>query len=167
MKKTISILCTGLLLMACSSDDKPSEAFNFDATVLVSLKDAKGGDLLDSNHENAINIDDIRVFHVIDGFPVMYYDSNMDAPYGFILREPSPPYTTYYNIGFLLNTEESERPVTTTIIHWGGDWSDDTVVAEIESGDGYLMAAKVFYNGIEVVYQPTEYGDLPFVVIKE
>lgn len=167
MKKKISILFTSLLLTACSSDDKPSEAFNFDATVLVSLKDVKDGDLLDPNHENAINIDDIRVFYIIDGIPVMYYDSNMDAPYGFILREPSPPYTTYYSIGFLLNTEESEHPITTTIIHWGGNWSDDTVVAEIESGDGYLIAAKVFYNGVEVIKEVTEYGTLPFIVIKE
>lgn len=98
-------------------------------------------DLLDSNTTDAINIDNIKLFYIIDGQLQEVYDPLMDYPKNFFVFNDSGN----YRIRLFLNSDENEE-LPETIIQWTENEAD-TIKAEFKRGLNSLLLKNVWVNG--------------------
>lgn len=109
--------------------------------------DDDGNDLLNPNQsfEKSIDLNELRIFYVIDGEEILVHNPMMDAPKGFKLNPPQGKYEHYFlTIG--LNSKTTE---TRTLIKWS-ETDVDTVDARIVKGEGYEICTKMILNGSEI-----------------
>lgn len=115
--------------------------------VLFSLQTKDGRSLIDPNTPNYINLENVRKYYVIDGNKSLYYESNLDNPYGI----PSK-YNVVDNKDYLLvrlNNDESKNGLARTIIQWN-DILSDTVDVKVIRNNHSISYRKIIVNGKEV-----------------
>lgn len=149
-----------IILFSCSHENN-KESYIIDAAIDFYVLDSNGNDLLDPSNPDALNLDDVRVFEVVNGEEVEVYNPNYDAPHGFMHLEPEGIYDKYM-LRLFLNITEKSNP-TTTIVRWS-DTDEDVFKAEIDRGRNHIVCTKIWLNGKFV--WPTSYSSgRPFIKI--
>jgi hypothetical protein len=148
MKKIkILVLLFMILGLSCTEDEPITEDVFISHDVKISLADQQGLDLLDPNNPNAINSDNIKIFHMIDGelkkfskyLMKIYKPSELgfNENYVFYLGYTSPSYYTH----------EKEEPIT--YIQWN-ETDMDTVRCQYQYTSNSIICTKVWFNEIVV-----------------
>lgn len=140
MKKILFLL---ILLTACSAEtyDPVARATNLDITVL----DEDDNDLLDpnSNYSKSIDVENIKIYFVVNGEELLVENKLSDSPKGFMLLEPEAD-LTQYQIRLFVNTLSKEN-ITETIIQWDSE-DRDTIKAEISRTKNSTLVQKIWLN---------------------
>lgn len=106
--KNFFIFTLIIFLFSCEKDGG-HEAVSVDTDIWLIVKDSIGNDLLNPSNPNAINIDNIKIIHEVNGEQVVYYDELMDYPKGIKVLERDG----LYYLSFFVNTDvNSKQPVT-------------------------------------------------------
>lgn len=145
MKKALIILL--IVLSSCNSDNNMEET-NIEAGIVFYLLDKNGNDLLDPNNQNSIDLDDLRVYEVVNGEEIEINNPKLDGPRGFVLLEPEGIYDKY-RLALGLNITETSNP-TTTIVKWNSE-DIDIFKAEYNRGNNFVICTKIWLND-EIVW---------------
>lgn len=126
MKKTLILISILTLLISCNSNDKEEEEqLIYGTSVLsfceITVKDRAGNNLLDPTNPNSFDIDNIKIFYLIDGEKKEFYEEHLDAPKGF--RVIQHDFTSEYQFIIHLNYDRTED-FSTTYIQWNENDTD-------------------------------------------
>ncbi|MBF0576538.1 hypothetical protein [Dysgonomonas sp. GY617] len=165
MKKLIvTIILIMPLLFACSNDNE----FSVIAVQKFYITDIKGNDLLNPNTENAINIDRIKIYYLIDGNKIecsKYNAGNgysLDYPKGYRIYSPEELNEKQYTMVLFLNNEVTKDNFSYTYIEFNEDRTD-TIKSIVKRETNILSCIMTSYN--DSIWNPT--GDNPtFTIIK-
>ena len=142
----IAVLSLSINLISC---DENENATNLDYGFACCVLDQNGNDLLDPLTSRAIDTSQIKIYHIINGEPILYYNPMGDAPKGYGITEP----LMYANIaGFVFHTamdwrvDANNRSIT--IIKWDESESD-TITVLIEKTENSAIGIKYWINGNE------------------
>jgi len=149
-KLKILIFLTITLIMGCSSnDDSPSNAFNLDNQIHLSFKNQNGQNLLDNSVEGSYDIENMKLFYLIDNEPVEVTIEN-----GFELGSLALSYNNDKILQVFTNPssskvveETTEYKVVENIAFLQLTQSEtDTIKVYSKAGQGYFNVSKVWYN---------------------
>ncbi|SFG95290.1 hypothetical protein [Pedobacter insulae] len=162
MKKVLVIVMVLPLLF--NSSCKKEKATILSAMVEILLVNQQSQNLLNSSivlHENNIDI-----YFVKDGQPILFNQSNLSASKGFLIK----PLDGLSDIGLKVypytgtpETNNTEYPITLIKL---GDFGTDTIKCEILNGENSKVISKVWYNGILKYDQDLKQGPRRFTVVK-
>ncbi|NOQ27457.1 MAG: hypothetical protein GQ564_19005 [Bacteroidales bacterium] len=154
MKKIkILVLLFMILGLSCSEDEPITEGVFISLDVKISLTDQQGLDLLDPNNQNAINTDNIKIFHMIDGELKKFSKYLMDDSKCYRIYNPTE---LGFNENYVFNfaytspsyyTHEKEEPIT--YIQWN-ETDMDTVRCQYQYTSNSSICTKVWFNEIVV-----------------
>lgn len=141
MKKQFILLIALFALMSCKKEKEPVvNNYIVNSSMLFSLVNSQNEDLLDPNTPNAIDVSKIRVFYVENNETKLYFDGNMDAPFGYKLNtEQGNRIVVFFN-----NSKMEERPIT--YIQWRENDRDKIEVQYIKNIPS-ILKEKVWLNG--------------------
>jgi len=119
----------------------------------------QGEDLLNPEHPNAVDYEQIKLYYVINEQPVEVFNPAMDSPRNFNIEE----YTEegIYKMNIFPNINSTN---TITYIVWN-DSDRDTINCEIIFSENSTVLKRVWYNGELKVDVPAGTG-YTFEVIK-
>lgn len=146
------------VLFGCKKTDI-NDSFVIDATIELSLVDSDGNDLLNPQHDNAIDHAGIKIFYLIDREFQEVYDLTKDIPRNFYIRQ----HETEYRIHVFLNMGKGEE-FPETSIQWNGS-DTDNVKAKFRRAPSLVAVNEVWLND-EVVWSTDDRKELHFTLIK-
>jgi len=153
----IANLIIGILIisisLSCSKKEEEnpgSLGFYIDQSVLITMVNEEGVDLLDPQVESAYNSSKVKIFHLINNKKVFYYDNMLDAPGGYKTYNPYERLDSSYYVFCLLRTSTDT----------------DTIKCQLYESDGYLGCTKVWCNGKVVWEKEVDSGERTFNLIK-
>lgn len=156
MKHLLLILIV-TTMVSCSTSTNEENAYVLFNSIEFSVVNTAGEDLLDSNNPNSIDIDNIKLYHVIDNEVIEVYDSHLEHPRHFFVFE----HENEYRIRVFQNTSENEnRPIT--YIQWN-ETDTDTLQVEYDRTHNSLAQKKIWLNGEEI--WNININDGPFLVL--
>ena len=169
-------LIIGILIisisLSCSKKEEEnpgSLGFYIDQSVLITMVNEDGVDLLDPQIESAYNSSKVKIFHLINNKKVFYYDNMLNAPGGYKTYNPYERLDSSYYVFCLLRTSTdgstNEASQSTTYIEWN-DNDTDTIKCQLYESDGYLGCTKVWCNGKVVWEKEVDSGERTFNLIK-
>ncbi|MDA3780794.1 MAG: hypothetical protein PF487_11340 [Bacteroidales bacterium] len=142
--KYLFFILSIMFFLSCNKDD--SEQFIIDTAINISVKDAEGNDLLNSNSSNSLNQNVFKVIYEINGEQIEINDENLDYPKGFFVYQ----HENEYRIRVFPNTaKNTSYPIT--YIQWS-EIDTDTLKCEIDSTESSEICKKVWLNN-ELVWQ--------------
>lgn len=107
------LIFSGILtLFSCDEDSGTGTVISND--VLITVVNQEGEDLLDPSNPESINIEEIKVFYLLNGIKTEINRSNLDYPKMFLVTDPDMN-SEYYRILLFLNIEDDSE-ITTTYI---------------------------------------------------
>lgn len=145
MKHFLVFLAFFFSLTACDDDEKPIRQPY--TTLSVFVLDEEGNDLLNSQNENAYSLDEIRVYHIIDGQEKLV--ANPDGV-DLLLYTPENYSGTYPDSLYYVNLAVRNSDLTagnrcTSIVKWNNT-DADTIVCEVNP-DYFNEINEVYVNG--------------------
>jgi hypothetical protein len=142
MKKLI-LIAISIIIYSCN-ESQQEDSYNLYVGVEFSIINSENEDLLNPESTNKIDVDKIRIYHLINGKKTYYFKGNLDSPKGFKVYK----HENEYRIGIALNhTETSAKPIT--YIEWNEN-DTDTIEATFKSSNSSLIQQKIWLNGKEV-----------------
>lgn len=142
--KYLFFILSIMSFLSCNKDD--SEQFIIDTAINISVKDAEGNDLLNSNSLNSLNQNVFKVIYEINGEQIEINDENLDYPKGFFVYQ----HENEYRIRVFPNTDKNTSyPIT--YIQWS-EIDTDTLKCEIDRNESSEICKKVWLNN-ELVWQ--------------
>lgn len=151
--KAILMILAFTALAACSKDDIDMNGFNLENQIYLSLKNSDGQNLLDTETENSININDIQLFYLIDNEPVEvtiengYNMGSIELTSDKLLKVFTNPSSSN------IIDETSEYEVVENIAYLKFSETDtDTIKTHSKSSQNYFLLSKVWYND-ELVWE--------------
>lgn len=155
MKNLIVVIVAVTFCISCSNSTEPETADVAQPSpdIGLSFVDEDGKDLLNPEHPNHWNEDNLDVYYLQDGEKVRVYDDMMDYPESFKIfyAGDQDRYTMQ-----LWTSSYVEDGHTTTFIEFP-DGKMDTIKIKVHSVEGSLLAQKIWYNG-ELSWQQPESG---------
>lgn len=154
--KNLAIFVAILFISCTSENEKNSDVVRIG--VEFNLLDNQGKDLLnpeaESNYNNAENI---KIYHIINGEPILFNKPNLDLPNGFLIynREDED----IYRLGVSSNIDGN---TSTTLIEWN-NIDTDTIRCDLNKYGSNVVITKVWYNNV-LKYDGN--GEIYFEVIK-
>lgn len=151
MKNLIYHLLITITMLSCSSEDNNNgeSSYALSNNLDFKVKSDDGTDLLNPNNSNAYLEENIKIYYVKENGDIeeIYY-SNLDLPRNFDIVSPadSGEEEEYYMRVFL-NSYMLEN--ATTYIEWN-ETDTDTIKANYNSGNGYMLLSKAWYNNVLV-----------------
>jgi hypothetical protein len=163
--KTNLILTLGtfLLMLGCNNPDDNGEdsAYLGDILLSFSVQNSAGDDLLNPVVDGSLNTNSIRYYEKLDGEYVLFNDSSLAYPDGYVINQHNQLYrfTPYYT---------DHRPYKQELrIDWGNGDSD-FIVVNLKDGDGdWRVATEVLFNGDVVWEMNVDADDRFFTIIKD
>lgn len=144
MKNLMIILMVTTLLACDDSNDSEKDNFNLYAGLEFSVFNSENEDLLNPENANHLDVDNIRLFYVINGQQEEVYDPNLTYPRNFTIFE----HENEYRIGVSLNTSEtSDKPIT--YIQWN-DQDTDTIEVVYKRTPNAIIQDTIWLNGEQV-----------------
>ena len=131
-----------MLSTSCSTDDL-RQNINIEAGTGFFVENELGEDLLNPNHPNSINFENIDIYHIVNNREVNAYNVNSDSPRGISLESPNHNYNKYY-LSLGLNIIEEDE-ITYTIVQWDEE-NRDLFKVQFDKGNGYLISIKCWVN---------------------
>lgn len=149
----ITIICT-FFFFGCSKDCC-GDVF-VDLGISVISQDSL--DLLDPSEPRAFDVDNIKVFYLIDGKVEEVFFGNLDNPKNFSINQSDK----FYEMNLTPNDKGN-----TTYIQWN-DLDTDTLVCEIQKGNNNARLTSIQFNGeLKYQYSIGNEENRFFTVIKE
>ena len=151
--KFLVLLMFMILGLSCSEDEPITEGVFISLDVKISLANQQGLDLLDPNNQNAINNENIKIFHIIDGELKEFSERLLDDSKGYRIYSPNELgfnenyvfYLGYTSPSYY--THEKEEPIT--YIQWN-ETDIDTVKCQYLYTGNSNICTKVWFNNIVV-----------------
>lgn len=133
-----------ITMVSCSEDDKNDlDSYNFSGSFDMKVVNAAGEDLLDPQHPNAINPDNVKLYYYRNGVSEEVFNPDLHAPRNFwVIQDPDGG---EYMIRMVPNYYEAEGN-TITYIEWN-ESDTDTIESEFSFHDDATLLHKVWYNG--------------------
>lgn len=151
--KAILMILAFTALAACSQDDEDMNRFNLENQIYLSLKNSDGQNLLDTETENSININDIQLYYLIDNEPVEvtiengYNMGSIELTSDKLLKVFTNPSSSN------IVEETSEFHIVENIAYLKLSETDtDTIKTHSKSSQNYFLLSKVWYND-ELVWE--------------
>ncbi|MFD0933289.1 hypothetical protein ACFQ0R_11835 [Psychroflexus salinarum] len=151
--KAILMILAFTALAACSQDDEDMNGFNLENQIYFSLKNSDGQNLLDTETENSININDIQLYYLIDDEPVEvtiengYNMGSIELTSDKLLKVFTNPSSSN------IIDETSEYEVVENIAYLKFSETDtDTIKTHSKSSQNYFLLSEVWYND-ELVWE--------------
>ena len=165
MKKLFLVPAALIALASCTQEEC---CVIISTDMEISIADAAGEDLLDPNNAEAFQEEDITLYNVIDGDDVPFFQSNLDQPRGFALRERTDgiySLTVFVNIPAAEEIDESE--VYTSYLQYGDDESSrDQIDYTLSNPSGSsVMITQIWING-DVVWSEGDVARRYFTITK-
>jgi len=152
-----------LAIVAFTSNSCKKDENNNQQSIFIGIgadilyKNSIGNDLLDVNIANHFNSSDIKLYNLIKGVPVVYFQTNYDNPKGFFIYRntnlnsyclalPGMCYGSAIN-----KVEYSDKYIFETIDYIQlSNIDTDTIKCLVEQGKDpfYLISKKIWYNGV-------------------
>jgi hypothetical protein len=154
MKKTLILISLLTLFIGCNSNEKEEEeqiiyGTRVASSLRMTIKDNVGNNLLDPNNPNSFDIDNIKIFYLINGKKNEYYEEHLHAPKGFKVIQDEFTFE-YQFVIFLNNIKTEEFPIT--YIQWNEN-DTDTIKALFKyyPNSSSIEQKKIWYNN-EVIW---------------
>jgi len=144
--KVLMIILSMMFSFSCSNNenmDSPN-ATVVDVYFDFLVVNANDENLFDVTTENNWDVNEIKLFYIKDGEPVLYYESNLAAPNGYIALEQE-------NVGTILRVYMNCDPdldKSITYVQWN-ELRTDTLEATYNHANGY-QKKEVWFNGEKV-----------------
>ncbi len=154
----LAVMLIGLFIFSCSEDNENMNGFNLENKIYINLKNTEGENLLDSSVENYYNVENMKLFYLInnesvevtvekfhsDGIELTSDKSLQIAtnPSSSNIIEKTSDYNVAENIAFLQLSETDT----------------DTIKIHPKTGQNYFLVSKVWYNNELVWERETEGG---------
>lgn len=136
---------------SCSKNDEYTP-INIDTSILISVVDSQGADLLDHSTANHFSTPYIKIFHLIDEEKIEYKSSLYHERYTPGFRFYAPNQLGFNdNTLFCLNATDPSRTeeLPITYIQWS-ELDTDTIKCQFSRTEFSVFCTKVWCNGIEV-----------------
>lgn len=140
MKKILSFILIGILLIGCSSDDDIQCCVVIDTAISIKYLNENGDNLLDME-TGGINFSEINVFQKIENEWVRYSEGSSDYPKGVRIIERED--------GKYLNVFPSTVTAGNTYSETKIEFSEedfDIIKTEIDKSSSNTIVTKVWYN---------------------
>jgi hypothetical protein len=135
-------------LLSCNKDQIRGSIE--DGTIAMLRFDSTGKNLLDPSIPGYVARDQIKVYHVVDGKTILFFQGNLEAYNGVVVRSVNNDPTSNY-LDVMLYQGTTDQEITKTIIKWpGGD--ADTVQALTVNRPGLRYFSKIWQNS-ELKYE--------------
>lgn len=145
------------LLTSCNTDN--NEQAIVDTSIDISIKNIDDIDLLNPINENSFNESEIKIFYLINGETIEYYEPELDSPKGFRIYQ----HQSEYRISIYPNQVISEVfPIT--YVKWN-ESTTDTIKCEYDRKNNYIICNKVWFND-ELKYSLSSGSERYFEIIK-
>ncbi|NOQ27890.1 MAG: hypothetical protein GQ564_21215 [Bacteroidales bacterium] len=160
--KKINCLFLFLLLVfgiSCSEDESDNTYYGLSigTTVLISIVDDQGTDLLDPNTPNYFNCSNAKISHLLNGEIIEYNEGHLDFGEGYRIynSEVRASFDTYMFcvLATCAYRSDSENTNPITYIKWN-DTDTDTLQCEYHIEEYSITCTKVWFNGNEVWVSP-------------
>ena len=159
MKKIITVII-GLLALSCSTDNKNDlSSSNYNVGLPFKVTSVDGTDLLNPANTNSFLKENIKIYYIRNNVKVEVYDPNLDNPRNFSIVPPSQSGLNYYYFDLALNNQTLQNAIT--IIEWNNTDSD-TIRANFDAGNNYMILSKAWYNEVLVLDNNT--NTLPVII---
>ena len=161
--KNILFFIPLMLLVACSSDkndENPIKGFVYDASVGFYVENEKGEDLLDSQTEGFLSIEDMKLYYLIDGKKMIA--NRFVSPLGGYkdkgigLSDSSPVQLTCYTpiqVDAAVEVSEADGVITARSVSFiefnKGEYTDTIITEWVTNHTTYARNKKIWYNGVE------------------
>ncbi len=153
MKKIIFVIIF-ISLISCQSEE-PEVGVYFSGGSIIEILDAEGNNRLNPNYSDPILLENLNLYHLIDGKRELYFDGDMDVPKGMNI------YFNEYHKKWVLSVGQNpfdlnEEFISISIVDFG-DGSEGIIEGQWNKGlnppsSGAFYVKKVWYNG-ELVYE--------------
>ncbi|MGD9992251.1 MAG: hypothetical protein AB7S69_03035 [Salinivirgaceae bacterium] len=133
------------MMFSCSNND---ELDNQSATVIDSIFEflvvnSANENLFDTATVNHLDINDLKLYHVKNGEPILYYNGNLSAPNGCFIKNSDNEIVVCVSLN---SDPDEEKPVT--LVRWN-DSRTDTLEATYNRTNGH-QKQEVWLNGDKV-----------------
>lgn len=133
------------MLSFLSCDESENNNMVLDTYIDAYVVDHDGNDLLNTNQKNAINLDKLTLVYLVDDKEVLYNESNLDAPHGFILISPKVE-SDKYSLRIFLNSRYEN---SVSYLKWD-EHNTDTLSVTISKTRSSVICTSVSLNGEQV-----------------
>lgn len=153
--KNMNILLLLIIIflgISCSEENNNLVGYQYDTSIYIEVVDQQGSDLLDTSNTNHFNIDNIKIFHMIDGELTECFNGLSDVPKGFEIINPNHYsfneqclfWLQATDISYHTNKLETLQPIT--YIQWS-EMDMDTIQCQYSQTESSLITTKVWFNG--------------------
>jgi len=154
LTKTLLISLTCLLtLLSCKKDNIPGSMHIRENLKIVFLNKS-GQNLVDPLTVNRLQFEKMRLFFLENNEKIEVYNPMLDSPRGLHLNDKEAPYfiavSANISKGEVLSDKNGIKTGQSTALLQLNDSITDTIKTEWQSGPGYVLITKTWYNGILV-----------------
>lgn len=151
MKTTSLFIIIIILILQLGCTEEGSDILpagvSHNESIEISVINKLGVDLLDPLVEEKIETSQIRIYHILDGEKIEFYESNLDYPKGYRIYKP---YELGYNHNYvfclmMVKAYLSEELMPATYIKWT-ESDTDTIQCQIEKSGASTFVSKVWCN---------------------
>lgn len=130
------------IVFTCTLCSIPYSGMIVDVSLLLTVSDPNGNDLLDTTNANAYELDSIKLYRLLpDGTPKLVYNANWSVQNGFRIYTDSKPVI----MDIFLDDEFADS--STTLIYWNAQ-DIDTVYATFYHHKNLHYIDELYYNGV-------------------
>jgi len=147
--KKLFYVCLAIVLASCTKNkEEDYNGINMDNNAKFAIINANNEDLLNPNNQNAIDINTVRVYYMIDGVKTAA-STGSDNPNGYKLLKLEQTDGSYkYRLRVFLNPIVSDQqPKNTTIIEWSDSDSDTLEATYRVSKKSPVSLLELWENG--------------------
>lgn len=134
-------------MASCSNDDNSQNAVYLENQIYINYKNSNGDNLLNSASQGAYNVENMKLFYLIDDEPV---EALIVDPYnsGGIELTPNNELVIFTNVSMSKIVEETEeyKIVENTAYLQLSETDTDTIRTYSQKGYNYYRTNKIWYN---------------------
>lgn len=136
--RLLTFFLLSITIISCNTKNdccSPGNETYFD----ISITNSNNEDLLNSKTPNFIDASKIRIYNLINGDTILFYDNMLDAEYGYLFHAND----TLSTLRFFL--PEFEFPESHIIIQWP-DSTEDLIKCELNKSNSVTYISIIYFN---------------------
>lgn len=161
MMKKILVFFIIIVFFGCDNSEENKDLCSYyNTTVRFSVLNSEHEDLLNPKNPNYLDVSKIKLFNVINGKTVEFYDPNLDSPRNFKILKYD--YDDVYHIIVFLNYIDKSAK-TATYIQWD-EKDTDTLESTFNKTKCSTITNQVWLNGKLVWDYKMDDKDYPIII---
>lgn len=144
---------TLILFSGCDTTSPPAAIPNPVVNVILLYSDDTGNDLLNPEHPDAWNENNIEIYALKNGEKERRFESRLDRPKGIFIRYDET--VERYKLGIRLSVHISDG-FTVTYVEFPNAQMDTLRIRAKKKNNGVLRASKFWYNNV-LLFDENEY----------